>query len=91
MVVTTLAHGGQLTGDEIALIGGGIAFAMLFPVAVLAVAARRARSAQQADEEEPNGGDEDALAAIGVEPALAQVKPPAAPVTSPRDAQTDCV
>lgn len=86
MVVTTLAHGGQLTGDEIALIGGGIAFAMLFPVAVLAFAARRARSVQQ-----PHEGDEDELAAVGIEPAAAQVKPPAAPAASPRDAQIDGV
>lgn len=47
MVVTILAHGGQLTGDEMAMIGGGIAFALLFPVAVLVVAARRARSEHQ--------------------------------------------
>ncbi|MDV7348099.1 hypothetical protein R4255_32315 [Rhodococcus oxybenzonivorans] len=43
MDVTYLAHGGQMTGDEMALMGGGLLFALLFPVAVLLIATRRTR------------------------------------------------
>ncbi|PND54405.1 hypothetical protein CRM90_28145 [Mycobacterium sp. ENV421] len=51
MTTTVLAHGGQLTGDEIAFISGGILFALLFPILVLVVVARRTRSHD--DENEP--------------------------------------
>lgn len=33
--VTLLAHGGQMTADEIAIVGGGVGLAVLFPAAVL--------------------------------------------------------
>ncbi len=43
MELSILAHGGQMTGDELAIVGGGLSFALLFPVAVLLIAARRSR------------------------------------------------
>ncbi|AFM20517.1 hypothetical protein Mycch_5908 (plasmid) [Mycolicibacterium chubuense NBB4] len=41
---TILAHGGQLTSDEIAFIGGGTLFALLFPIVILVIVTRRTRS-----------------------------------------------
>lgn len=40
---TILAHGGQITGDEMALIAGGLFFAMALPVGALLIAMRRTR------------------------------------------------
>jgi hypothetical protein len=65
--VTILAHGGQLTGDEMALIGGGIGFALLFPVVVLVVAARRVRSSTQPEGAELLNCDDD-VASMRSEP-----------------------
>lgn len=44
MTETILAHGGQMTSDEIAFIGGGILFALLFPILILVIVTRRTRS-----------------------------------------------
>lgn len=35
-----LAHGGQMTGDEIAIFGGGLSFALLFPIVLLVIVAK---------------------------------------------------
>lgn len=43
MYTSVLAHGGQITGDEMAIIGGGIFFALMFPVLALIIAMRRTR------------------------------------------------
>lgn len=40
MIMTYLAHGGQMTGDEIAIMGGGLSFALLFPVVLLVIVAK---------------------------------------------------
>lgn len=80
MVVTTLAHGGQLTGDEIALIGGGIGFALLFPVLVLVFAARRTRSMPEPDE-----ADVPELGTAGDEPVEAPTGQLPRTVTSPHN------
>lgn len=56
MDVTYLAHGGQMTGDEMALIGGGLLFALLFPVAVLFIATRRTRKPAEANPAPPEEG-----------------------------------
>ncbi|MBO8150798.1 hypothetical protein HYG77_36335 (plasmid) [Rhodococcus sp. ZPP] len=53
MDVTYLAHGGQMTGDEMALMGGGLLFALLFPVAVLFIATRRTRKPAEANPAPP--------------------------------------
>lgn len=50
MTITILAHGGQLTGDEMAMIGGGLFFAMAFPAVVLLIAVRRSRRNQAANQ-----------------------------------------
>lgn len=51
MQTTILAHGGQITGDEIAIIGGGLFFAMAFPVVALLIAMRRSRRRQGMEEQ----------------------------------------
>lgn len=54
MIMTYLAHGGQMTGDEIAIIGGGLSFALLFPVVLLLIVAKtRKRVPQEAAKTEP--------------------------------------
>ncbi len=50
MTTTILAHGGQITGDEMALIGGGLFFAMAFPAVALVIAMRRGRRHQNANQ-----------------------------------------
>ena len=50
MTTTILAHGGQITADEAALIGGGLFFAMAFPAVALLIAMRRGRRNQEAAE-----------------------------------------
>ena len=52
MTTTILAHGGQITADEAALIGGGLFFAMAFPAVALLIAMRRGRRRQDAAEME---------------------------------------
>ena len=53
MTTTILAHGGQITADEAALIGGGLFFAMAFPAVALLIAMRRGRRHQ--DEPQTEG------------------------------------
>ncbi|MDI3313147.1 MAG: hypothetical protein QJR12_02320 [Mycobacterium sp.] len=55
--VTYLAHGGEMTSDELAGVGFGIAFAMLFPVAALFVVMRRIRKTSAAAENQANQAD----------------------------------
>ncbi|MBS4727980.1 hypothetical protein MSM1_06325 [Mycobacterium sp. SM1] len=55
--MTYLAHGGEMTGDELAGVGFGIAFAMLFPAAALFVVARRVRKSSRASAPQAGGGD----------------------------------
>ena len=50
MTTTILAHGGQITADEAALIGGGLFFAMAFPAVALLIAMRRGRRNQDANQ-----------------------------------------
>lgn len=50
MHTSVLAHGGQITGDEMAIIGGGIFFALMFPILALVIAMRRTRRHAEATE-----------------------------------------
>lgn len=50
MTTTILAHGGAITGDEMAMIGGGLFFAMAFPAVALLIAMRRGRRHQDANQ-----------------------------------------
>lgn len=50
MHTSVLAHGGQITGDEMAIIGGGLFFALMFPVVALIIAVRRTRRRAQVTE-----------------------------------------
>lgn len=50
MSLSILAHGGQITGDEMAIIGGGLTFALLFPVAALVFVARRHPNREDSDD-----------------------------------------
>lgn len=43
MNVAVLAHGGEMSGDEMALMGGGLAAAVLFPAAVLLFVIRKSK------------------------------------------------
>ena len=52
MTTTILAHGGAITGDEMAMIGGGLFFAMAFPAVALLIAMRRGRRRQDEAEME---------------------------------------
>ena len=52
MQTTILAHGGQITGDEMALIAGGLFFAMALPIAALLIAMRRTRRRADAESED---------------------------------------
>lgn len=53
MTTTILAHGGQMTADEIAMVAGGLFFAMAFPAVALLIAMRRGRRHQ--DEPQTEG------------------------------------
>lgn len=52
-----LAHGGQMTGDEMALIGLGLAGALIIPLAAMAFIFKQKRSASEgaADDVTPPG------------------------------------
>jgi len=67
MSLSILAHGGQMTGDEIAIMGSGLAFALLFPVAALIFVVRRQRKKEGSDD--GDGGDAPATA-VSCEPEL---------------------
>ncbi|MCI4673915.1 hypothetical protein [Candidatus Mycolicibacterium alkanivorans] len=54
--VTILAHGGQMTSDEIAIVGSGIGLAVLFPAAVLLFVIRKSNRGGGSD----TSNDEDA-------------------------------
>lgn len=43
MDTSILAHGGQITGDEMAIIGGGLFVAFAVPVGALLIAMRRTK------------------------------------------------
>ena len=43
MYISILAHGGKMTGDEIAIVGGGLFVAFTLPVAALLIAVRRTK------------------------------------------------
>jgi hypothetical protein len=60
MSLSILAHGGQMTGDEMAIMGGGLSFALLFPVAVLIIVSRRHRNKEGSDD--GDGGNAPATA-----------------------------
>ncbi|BDX33753.1 hypothetical protein TUM20985_43000 [Mycobacterium antarcticum] len=60
MSLSILAHGGQMTGDEIAIMGGGLSFALLFPIAVLIVVSRRMKKKEGSND--GDGGDASATA-----------------------------
>jgi hypothetical protein len=53
MSLSILAHGGQMTGDEMAIMGGGLSFALLFPIAVLIIVSRRHRNKGGSDDGTP--------------------------------------
>ena len=76
MSLSILAHGGQMTGDEMAIMGGGLSFALLFPVAALIFVVRRQRK-----KEGSNDGDEGDAPATAVVPepdlSLAPIADPA--------------
>ena len=55
MSLSILAHGGQMTGDEMAIMGGGLSFALLFPVAALIIVTRRHRKKDGSND--GDGGD----------------------------------
>ncbi|MGV1006845.1 MAG: hypothetical protein ACOYEV_19235 [Candidatus Nanopelagicales bacterium] len=55
MYTSILAHGGKMTGDEIAIVGGGLFVAFAVPVAALLIAMRRRNRTEPAQSE---GGDE---------------------------------
>ena len=55
MSLSILAHGGQMTGDEMAIMGGGLSFALLFPVAALIVVSRRMKKKEGSND--GDGGD----------------------------------
>lgn len=50
-MTTYLAHGGQMTGDEIAIFGGGLSFALLFPIVLLVIVAKTRPSVTPAETE----------------------------------------
>ncbi|MGV1006424.1 MAG: hypothetical protein ACOYEV_17025 [Candidatus Nanopelagicales bacterium] len=43
MYTSILAHGGQMTGDEIAIVGSGLFVAFAVPVGALLIAMRRSK------------------------------------------------
>ena len=43
MITSVLAHGGKMTGDEIAIVGGGLLVAFALPVGALLIAIRRVK------------------------------------------------
>ena len=77
MSLSILAHGGQMTGDEMAIMGGGLSFALLFPVAALVFVVRRQRKKEGSDD--GDGGDAPA-AAVASEPELSL-----APIADPAE------
>ena len=60
MSLSILAHGGQMTADEMAIMGGGLSFALLFPVAALIVVSRRMKKKEGSGD--GDGGDGPATA-----------------------------
>ena len=43
MITSVLAHGGKMTGDEFAIVGGGLLVAFAVPVGALMIAIRRTK------------------------------------------------
>ena len=43
MIISILAHGGKMTGDEMAIVGGGLMVAFAVPVGALMIAMRRTK------------------------------------------------
>ena len=43
MIISILAHGGKMTGDEMAIVGGGLLVAFAVPVGALLIAMRRTK------------------------------------------------
>ena len=51
MITSVLAHGGKMTGDEIAIVGGGLLVAFAVPVGALMIAIRRTKRSADVDAE----------------------------------------
>ena len=57
MITSILAHGGQMTGDEIAIVGGGLLVAFAVPVGALLIAMRRTKRNPEVNTEEARPED----------------------------------
>ncbi|MGI9123666.1 MAG: hypothetical protein ACR2JM_02800 [Mycobacterium sp.] len=55
MTTTILAHGGQITADEAALIGGGLFVAFALPIGALVIAMRRSKRKDEPSQPEDVG------------------------------------